>query len=502
MKKKIKKDYFYISVIISFVIQILIKVVGMVYNVYLTNNELYADAGNGIFMSAHQIYILFLTVSIVGIPTSISRIISSRSKNNVDIQKIVNISLMIWGLIGILEMFILFLLSKNIAINILGNVQTEYILKILAIGIPFVNFNSVYRGALNGIEKTSEGTIIQFVEQLIKVFFTIFCINWIRKNNIETQNNILYVVTFGVTISVVLTFFIYLNKWKKYKNNIIEEANIRYIEIIKNVFTLSIPITIIGIFGSINKNIDSISLRLILKDVFDSNIINEKYGILISKVDVLTNLPIGLNSAITIPLLPKIAKMYSYNDYEGIKKMISSSLFISLSFAIPITLCFFLYADNILGILYPNAIEGASQLRISSILIVLNMVLQIVMVYYNAIGKTKVIIHSFSIGAILKLILNIILVRINNLYEKGIIISSIVSDIIILSILICNKLFKTINLKLTDLKINNILFESLFMIFIIMIIENIGEHFNIKDNILFVLGGRNGCNFLYFQIFL
>ena len=63
MNRKFKEfNKFYINVFSVFCVQILIKIVGMIYNLYLTNNEAYSDAGNGIFMSAHQIYILFLTI--------------------------------------------------------------------------------------------------------------------------------------------------------------------------------------------------------------------------------------------------------------------------------------------------------------------------------------------------------------------------------------------------------------------------------------------------------
>ena len=282
-----------------------------------------------------------------------------------------------------------------------------------------------------------------------------------------------------------------MNKWKKYKNNIIEEPNIRYIDIIKNMFLLSIPVTIIGIFGTINKNIDSITLRYILKDVFSLEKINEIYGMIVSKVDVLINLPIGLNGAITIPLLPKISKMYSNNDYNGIRRIISSSIFISMGFAIPITTGYILFSKDILNLLYPNANSGSNLLMISSVLIILNMLLQIIMVYYNAIGNTNIIIKSFLFGSIIKLILNIFLIRMPSIYEKGIILSSIISDIFIIYILMKHKKFKNINLKLNDIKLNMIIFETLFMFFVIIIVKNVGEFFYINDKILFVFGLRN-----------
>ena len=330
MVRKKSKNIFLINVASVFIIQILIKIVGMLYNVFLTNNKQYSDLGNGIFLSAHQIYILFLSVSIVGIPVSISKIISERSRNSVDVEKIINISLMFWGIIGVIESVLLILISNYIANNVLENKIIEDILKILSVGIVFVNFNSVYRGALNGIEKTSIGTMIQFIEQLIKVGFIIIGIYWLKIYSNETRENIIYIVSWGVTFSVIVTFGIYRNKWKKFKNNIIENSNIRYKEILKNVLFLSIPVTILGIFGSINKNIDSISIMKILSPIIGVEGVSQRYGIIASKVDVLINLPIGLNSAITVSLLPRISKLYKENKLNLVKDDLITSMYMSL----------------------------------------------------------------------------------------------------------------------------------------------------------------------------
>ena len=448
-------------------------------------------------MSAHQIYILFLTISIVGIPTSISKLISSRSRNNEDVRKIVNISLMIWGFIGVLESILLIKFSDFISNKILGNIHAKDVLKILAIGIAFVNFNAVFRGALNGIEKTSEGVIIQFVEQLIKVLFTIIGIYWLAYNKLETQTNMLYIVSYGVTISVIITFFIYVYKWEKYKNNIIEDSNIRYIEIIKNVFLLSLPITIIGMFGSINKNIDSISLRLLLKDIFDINKINEMYGIIISKVDILINLPIGLNSSLTITLLPKLSRLYSERKFDEMKSVMCSSINISMCLAIPIMIGYIFFSKEIFNLLYPNANSGAELLKLSSILIILNIILQILMVYFNSIGNTNIIIKTFIIGAISKLVMNIVLIQIPFIYEKGIIISSIFSDLFIIYLLVKGKEFKIIDFKFRDLKINEIIFDTFFMIFIMLFVNNIGGFFSVNNKILFIISLRNRGIFIF-----
>ncbi len=70
MRKKLKKESFMQSVLVLMLSQIFIKVLGLVYKLYLTNREGFGDKGNAIYSSGFQVYALFLTISSVGIPRS------------------------------------------------------------------------------------------------------------------------------------------------------------------------------------------------------------------------------------------------------------------------------------------------------------------------------------------------------------------------------------------------------------------------------------------------
>ena len=62
-EKKLKKESFMSGVLVLMLSHILIKVLGLIYKVYLTNKEGFGDKGNAIYSSGFQIYALLLTVS-------------------------------------------------------------------------------------------------------------------------------------------------------------------------------------------------------------------------------------------------------------------------------------------------------------------------------------------------------------------------------------------------------------------------------------------------------
>ena len=87
------------SLIIS---QILIKIFGVIYSLYLTNKTGFGDQGNAIYMSGYQIYALLLTISSIGVPNAISKLISEKNsigdyKNE---KRILSLAVLIFSIIG------------------------------------------------------------------------------------------------------------------------------------------------------------------------------------------------------------------------------------------------------------------------------------------------------------------------------------------------------------------------------------------------------------------
>ena len=97
---KIKLNDF-INGIISLVIsQILIKIFGVIYSIYLTNKTGFGDEGNAIYMSGYQIYALLLTISSIGVPNAISKLIAEKNghKDLINRQRIFLIAIFIFAI--------------------------------------------------------------------------------------------------------------------------------------------------------------------------------------------------------------------------------------------------------------------------------------------------------------------------------------------------------------------------------------------------------------------
>ena len=73
-----RKQSFMQGIMTLMLSQVLIKILGLIYKLYLTNKKGFGDAGNAIYNSGFQIYALLLTISSIGVPNAVAKLISEK----------------------------------------------------------------------------------------------------------------------------------------------------------------------------------------------------------------------------------------------------------------------------------------------------------------------------------------------------------------------------------------------------------------------------------------
>ena len=142
------------GVIVLMFSQVIIKIVGLIYKLYVTNKEGFGDRGNAIYGSAFQVYALFLTISSIGVPNAISKLVSSRVAigDNKGAYRIFKIAFAMFSIIGFIGSSILFVCAKYIANIYLQIPEAEYAIIALSPSIFLVSIESVLKGYFNGRE--------------------------------------------------------------------------------------------------------------------------------------------------------------------------------------------------------------------------------------------------------------------------------------------------------------------------------------------------------------
>lgn len=425
----------FINGIISLVIsQILIKIFGVIYSIYLTNKTGFGDEGNAIYMSGYQIYALLLTISSIGVPNAISKLIAEKNghKDLINRQRIFLIAIFIFAIIGAVGTIFLYIFSEMFASEILEIPKATLSLKVLAPAIFFVSINSVVKGFFNGINKIKITAKVQFLEQVLKSFLTIILVEIASKYSNNNTEIMASAANMATTIATFCSMLYILIEYRKNLNIYEEKINFpkeRMKHIIRNILIISMPMTLNAILLSLGKNIDSITVVKILKRIIGEEEALKRYGIISSKIDILVTLPLSFNASISIALIPEITKLKSVNNISEIMKKIELSFLITVIIGIPYCFGIYYYSNDILNILFPNASSGSILLKMSSFGIIFSMLTQTVNAILQALGMNKIPVLASIIGIIFKVFSNIYLIPIEGIYEKGVIIGNILSSI-------------------------------------------------------------------------
>ena len=432
--------------------QVFVKILGMIYSIYLINKEGFGDAGNAIYLGSYQIFAIFLTISSIGVPSVISKLISEKIALNDEFgaKKILKVSLVLFILIGFIEAVVLFGCARYISNNILQIPETEFSLIFLSPAIFFVSITSVLEGYFNGRKELSKTAKAQIIEQFLKMLLIILIVHVIGK---VSGNNTEYMAAganFATTLATVFSavYLIKLVKRGKRVKHFKLHKQDSTTKVLRNIFKLWIPISLGALLGILNKNIDAITVVRMLKPIVGDEMAKIKYGILTSKVDVLLSVPLSFNMAFTTALIPEISGAKAQNDSKTISEKIFFSIFVSMIISVPAMIGLNAFSNDILNLLFPNASKGAEILRVSAFLIPLQMLVQTISGILHGLGKTKVTTISFLIGTTVKFICNIVFLQNIRLLEKGAVLSSIICYSIILFIMVINLL------KICKIKIN------------------------------------------------
>lgn len=451
-RKLEKKDGFMKGVLALMVSQVLIKLLGLVSKIFLTNKKGFGDVGNGIYGSGYQIYAMLLTISSIGVPNAISKLISERVAvdDYKGAHRIFRIALATFGIIGLTGTLILFFGAGAIA-NSIEVPEATLSLQVLSPSITFVTIASVLRGYFNGLDKVSVTAKSQSLEQVFKTLITIMAVQFIGMNTGLDTTLMAAGANLATTLSVLLSFLYILMYYRTFRKIVIPKikatTNYKYErvkKIVKMILLVSIPITLSAIMSTLSKIVDIVTVVKGLKTFLPDTVAKAQYGILSGKVDTLATLPLSFNIAFATALVPSVAGLMAKKDTKTAGKRISFSLLTTMIIGLPCTFGMMVFAQPIINLLFPNAPDGGFLLQIFSLTIIFAVLMQTTNGALQGLGRIMVPAITSFIGVMLKLILNLVLVPNPNIGVNGAAIASVVNNFVafFLSFIILRKTIK------------------------------------------------------------
>lgn len=497
--KENKTHSFMGNVIIILFAQIMVKVLGLVYRMVITNIDGFGNAGNGFYNAGFQVYTVLLAISSVGIPNAIAKMVSERTAlgDYKSAHRIFKTAFGLFSVIGIICAAVLYIGADFIAVHVVNMDGAQYVMRALAPSIFFVCIASVIRGYFQGMSDMRATSFSQMLEQIFKCSLTIVFVLLTVGTMPETMKTfskvlLLYDVQKDIStpeimaawanaassVATVLSFlylgWFYFRRrkgiYEKIQNSSETVMAVSTTKLMKMILMLSVPISLASIITALNRVVDLATITRGIEAAFVGGIpafaggsaianpsakqLNDAAVALsgmLSKSDTLFNMPLALNIAFATVLVPSIAGALAKGDKTEASSKTSYSFLISVLLILPCAVGYITLAQPIYKIIYPATPDGADLLSIMSVALVFSALTQTLTGALQGIGKVFVPALSILVGCVFKVVLNIILIRIPQINIYGAAISSIVCQIAAFMVNFI-VLIKYIPLKITAMK--------------------------------------------------
>lgn len=390
-----KKEKFLISTIILIIGGLLTKILGMIIKIIMT--RIVGVEGIGLYMLIFPTFALFMTISQLGFPVAISKLVSEDNYNNKNIIfSIIPFSL----ILNIILMFVIILISPILANQLLKDPRCYYPILAISLVLPFDTLSSILRGYFFGKQKMIPHVVSNITEQITRLILIAITIpTLLNKNLVYAVSGLILVNVISELFSSLVLFFFLPKKFKLRKKDIIPDPlNL------KAVLNISLPTTGSRIIGSIGYFLEPIILTFILLKVgYSNSFIVREYGIVSGYVLPLLLLPSFFTGAISQALLPVVSKAYANNDKKYIIGKVKQAIFFSLLIGIPITLIFEIIPSLPLKLIY-NTNLGISYIRFLAPVCLIQYIQSPLASSLDAMGKSKINMNTTIIGMSIRII--------------------------------------------------------------------------------------------------
>lgn len=371
--KRIK--VFIFNTIILMISGILLRVLAIYFNVYISNKV--GTEMLGVFQLIMSVYLFGITLANFGINLSSTRVVSEElALGNVSGTKKVAKHCLYFSLIsGITASFLFYIFRDFILEKCLHNKVSVQIIYMLCLALPLISMCNAINGYFAGIRKVYKNSIAQFWEQISKIVATTFLLNLFLPKGI---NYSCFALILGDLISEISSFIfiyiLYLIEIKEQNNSNIHLLNIKNIfknlkyssekKYSKEILRISFPVAITSYIRSGLSTIKQLIIPSSLEKSGNScKDALSTYGIINGMSMPVIMFPEVFIKSFSNLLIPEFARYFAKKDFKRTKEMTTLLLFFTALFSISVSIIMYIFSDY-LGLKLYNNLDASFYIKV------------------------------------------------------------------------------------------------------------------------------------------
>ncbi len=413
----------------------IVKFIGLALKIPMMS--LLGAQGMGYFNSAYEIYALLCVVSTAGLPTALSMLVSSsEQRNDGKLKKIYKTAMLTFAVIGSVGTAIMLLFSDELALAI-ESPDSAYAIASIAPALLCVCVASALRGYFQGLCRMAPTAFSQLIEALSKLVFGIFFARLAISNGYglaKAAAAAIMGISLGTLLSAIYLFILKFFHDKREESLYLPNLDNKNESIFSSLIRIALPITAGSAVLSFTRIIDMVLIMRRLQDIeYTSAEANGVYGSYTTLAVPIFSLIPSLIAPIALALVPRLSAAIERGSESAQANVASTSLRITVLFAMPASFGIAMYSEDILKILFKNEIDAISiaapllailgiSVLFSCLITTSNAILQ----SYRQVSKP---IISMGIGTLVKAISAYLLIGAENIGVYGAPISTLFCDI-------------------------------------------------------------------------
>ncbi len=387
------------------------KIIGALYRIPLTN--ILGAEGMGLYQLVFPVFALFMTLSIGGIPTALSRIVAEKKAFGEGAKRY-----LVAAVTSLLSISVLFAalvagLSRQLA-TWQGNGSSYAGFLIIAPAIPLVGIVAAFRGWFQGEMYMVPTALSNVIEQVVKLAAGITLALLLKDRGVTAS---VCGALVGVTLSeVVAAAYLFITYLIRGRNSDKERLRVTRSEA-GSMFRVAFPIAMVSVLMPLSNFFDSLIIVNMLKlSGVETGVATAQYGLMSATVSSLINMPVVIIMSLAVAIVPSVSVSRVERNIDAILTKSKLSIKLTYLIGVPSAFIFAVFSREILGIIYP-ALSDADLKTASDLLLICsaNVVtlsaMQIYISLLQALDRTKSAVLSLVFAIIVKVVLSLALVR-------------------------------------------------------------------------------------------
>lgn len=390
---------------------IIVKVLSAAYRIPYQN--IAGDIGFYIYQQVYPFYGVAFTLSTLGFPVVISKLIAEResSKNNFEVKDILVTSFIVLSSIGIMMFAALFLGADWIA-GRMKDPDLASLLRIIAYSYLLMPISSVLRGYFQGINNMLPTASSQVAEQCIRVL-TILVLSTIfvylgYSPYVVGKGAVFGSITGGITGLVLLIAFVILREeWKLFSQVKIKPVN--FIKISKVLVFQGLAFCITGLILILFQFVDSLHLYSLLRETGMGEREAKEWKGVYDRGQPLLQLGTVVANSFALALVPVISGFVQKRSEQELVNKIKLALRVSTTIGIAAAIGLIVTMKPVNHMLFTNS-KGTITLAIFSLSILFTSLIMAKAAVIQSLGYSFVPVIITIVGVGSKWALNLVLV--------------------------------------------------------------------------------------------